>query len=564
MDMNREAEPMRARAACGLVLLCAALARGAEPPKVESTEADFQASLKRYCGLLERSPAAAPIPVQLGGWASLQVPSCAVAGLVLLGEGNTPVRGPYAAQLDKLYKYTLLATSSFPVGSPSHESWPLGFGILFLSEIHRLQPSAELRAHIEKLVKRLESGMDGEKGWRHTLQPDPKEDYGAFVGVSIWCVAGLAAAQEQGVAVDELKLRTALAGIRKCVGVYGGAQYFSGQKSLVTPGRSAAILWLLHRYAGEPGAEAERAKASFLRTLEASHEGHGSQMMNFAWAAMGAAVAGAETGKAFWDAQLENLNGARQPDGGLVYRAWPDMGFPDAEHAKKREGRGGSALDKTFIPDRMYGEGWTGAWLLLAWQCGLGRCILVKKPGPAALPALKESKDSKDTGALRAGLDEAAALLAAGKAPEAAPKLDALLRAHPGHAEALKLRGIAALPPLAKPVEKLDAKALAARDSGWSPSAEGQALAYFDRALRAREGKGLVPEAFDAQVRLLAARVHAKRLVLSVAADPRSPAWVPLYNTFVNTLNPVLQSPAAQAEGLQLMQAVQPYLPVKK
>lgn len=141
--------------------------------------------------------------------------------------------------------------------------------------------------------------------------------------------------------------------------------------------------------------------------------------------------------------------------------------------------------------------------------------------------------------------------------------MDAALKDNSGNAMLLTLRAIASLPPLAQPVGTLEAKALADGKEGWGGSNESQALSYLGRALRATEGKGLSPEAHDAAVQFLIARIHAKRLALSVQNNPRSPEWVPLYNTFVRSLDVPLKNAATQMAASQLYQAVLVYLPQK-
>ena len=171
-------------------VLCAGLAaRGAEPLgaggeanlSAAQSEVLFRQLLAGYCGVIATTRDTAPIPVKLGGWAALQVPSSSVMGLVLLGEGNTRRKGPHARCLDKLYKYVALASSK-KEALRSHESWTLAFAILFLSEVHRVEPSTSLRNRIAGLVKLLETGRNGEKGWYHSLK---STHYGPFVGVTI-------------------------------------------------------------------------------------------------------------------------------------------------------------------------------------------------------------------------------------------------------------------------------------------------------------------------------------------------------------------------------------------
>ena len=530
----------------------------AQRVKAALAESDklFQESLAGYCQALEKTPGVAPIPVQLGGWPSLQVPSCSVLGLVLLGEGNTLERGRYAAQLKKLYQYVLLATDSDAKANASHQSWLLAFGILFLSEVHRVNPSPELRARIAELAKLLESGRVGEKGWRHGLTPAEK-DYGPFVAVTLWCAAALSAAKEQGAVVDEAGLKTTFSGLRRSAGKAGGGFYFVDGGTTVSPGRAGGLVWVLRRYAGAAGPEDARALAFLLRHLSTLQEGHASGVMNFAWAALGVALAGGDAPVAFWDVHLKTILNARRPVGSFPPQQWRDLGYADGGDEKTpQEGKG------TTWPDHMYGDAWATAWMLLVWQSGLNRSVLVAKGAspPAPATALPQAP-VLDAAALQ---KETAELLAAGKADEAARKLDELLGKHPNHAWLHRLRALAHVPGLAAPVEaKIDPQAYADKAKNWNPAAEASALAQLAAALKASEGKGLVPEAFDAQCQLLIARVHAKRFVTSVRANPAAVQWVPYYQAFVAAIKGPLSNVATQGEAALLTQAVTAHLPLK-
>lgn len=527
----------------------------AEPLKDSAQQ--FKESLAGFCTVISKSPDAAPVPVALGGWIPLQTPACVVAGLVLLGEGNTLNRGPYSAQLTKLEKYVLLASQSLLKEDGSHDSWALSFAIVFLSEIHRVNPAAGLREHLGLLVKRLESGQDGEKGWHHSLKPQKDEKYGAFNGVTIWCVAALAAAREQGVPVDSAKLQAGFQGLRKSLGQFGGANYYSYSSTTVGPGRSAAICWVLKRYAETPGAEADKALGFFLRNAEYAHEGHGSQVMNFGWAALAASISGPEAVDAYWKLEAKTLLGQRASDGSFPHHPWRDFGYNDAAGVGKPIER----KDDTTWPDKMYGDAWTTAWMLFTWQTGLGRGVLASKRPPPVLSAQEADASSSKNSEDKQALSEAEALIKDGKAADAAKKLDALIKDQPTNAELQRLRALACVPALAQKPGAIIVKELADGKNGWGSANELQALSCLDRALRAKDGKGLVPEAFDASVQLLIARIHGKRLILAVQAAPQSPNWVPLYNTFAHSIEAPMKSPATQADASMVAQGVLFFLP---
>ncbi|MCW8133550.1 MAG: hypothetical protein KIS92_24615 [Planctomycetota bacterium] len=558
------------RCALGLIaVLAGAAAGGADvpadpsgpasaPAELKDSEAQFKESLAAFCAIVAKTPEAAPVPVALGGWAPLQTPACAITGLVLLGEGNTLTSGPYAAHLAKLEKFVLLSSQALLAQDGSHDCWALSFAIVFLAEVYRVHPTADLREHLSLLVKRLESGQEGEKGWRHSLKPQKDEKYGSFNGVTVWCAAALALAKEQGIAVDEAKLATAIAGLRKSIGKFGGTNYYSYAPTTVGPGRSAAVCWVLKRFAETPGAEAERALGFFLRNAAYAHEGHGSQVMNFAWAALAASVSGPEASANYWKEEAKVLLGERQKDGTFLHHAWRDFGYQDSAGTGKPIER----TDNTTWPDKMYGDAWANAWMLFTWQAGLGRSVLAKKLPPPAAPKDDAQKSAQDE-AWKTAAAEAEAQIQAGKSAEAAKQLDALLKDRPGVAELHRLRALAYIPALAQKPGAILLKELADGKNGWGAANEAAALGCLNRALSAKEGKGLVPDAFDAGVQLLIARIHGRRLIVSATSAPASPAWVPLYNTFVRSIDAPMKNAATQIEASLVAQGVLHFLPKK-
>ena len=339
-------------------------------------EALFQKLLARYCRVISSSKSTAPIPVRLGGWPALQVPSSSVMGLVLLGEGNTRRKGPRARTLDKLYKYVAVTTGGPNLGA-SHESWSLAFAILFLSEVHRVEPSTALRTRITKLVKRLETGRNGEKGWYHSLK---SASYGPFVGVTIWCVAALGSAREQGAGVDAEGLATSLRGLEKSLGRSGGAFYFTRRRSSdVKPGRTGGVAWVLTRYGQTDQAKLAAARRFLIEHVEAAPKGHASWMMNMGWAALGAASADDKTREAFWAVHRETILRTHAPGAFFRVQRWSETGFRDSKDSKPI-GRGES---KTW-PDPMYGDAWATVWMFLVWQAERGKSVLTTRPKQTA------------------------------------------------------------------------------------------------------------------------------------------------------------------------------------
>ena len=520
----------------------------APPPVNLSTrqrEALFQKLLAGYCRVISSSRSTAPIPVRLGGWPALQMPSSSVMGLVLLGEGNTRRKGPYARQLDKIYKYVAVTTGGPNLGA-SHESWPLAFAILFLSEVHRVEPSAALRARITRLVKRLETGRNGENGWYHSLK---SADYGPFVGVTIWCVAALGSAREQGVDVDAEGLATSLRGLEKSLGRSGGAFYFTRQRSSdVKPGRTGGVAWVLTRYGRTDEAKLTAARRFLIEHVEAAPKGHASWMMNMGWAALGAASADDKTREAFWAIHRKTILQTHAPGAFFRVQRWTETGFRDSRDSKPI-GRGAS---KTW-PDPMYGDAWATVWMFLVWQAERGKSVLTARP-----PQTTTAPKSAGADAIAFDESDMIARIRKGQAAAVRKELFALIKKHRGRADLYRLRAFTYLPPLLDPFDP------AKQNFGvdWNPTVEALALRDLSTALLRKQGKGDVSDEFNDSVRTLRARIYAKRTAM--AYNPRSTVWVRHYNTFIREIRTILKLNPRNRHAVALLKAVNTAVNMKK
>ena len=544
MTMTR-AVATRTVLAMAIVLCAGSRARGAAPlgpeggsnMSPEQREALFQRLLAGYCGVISKSRDSAPIPVKLGGWPALQVPSSSVMGLVLLGEGNTRTRGPHARCLDKLYKYVALA-SSRTEALRSHESWTLAFAILFLAEVHRVEPSAALRNRIAGLVKLLETGRHGEKGWYHSLK---SATYGPFVGVTIWCTAALGAAAEQGVPVDKAGLAMSLKGLSNSLSKTGGGFYFTyKQNSHMTPGRTGGVLWVLTRYGDPKDPKIAPARSFLVRNAAAAPAGHASWMMNMGWSALGASSADEATREAFWKVHRPTIFKTRAGNGFFRVQKWTETGFGRGKDPKAVK----LGESKTW-PDPMYGDAWATVWMFLVWQAERGKCVLTQKLPPPTIVADPKTP-AKDT------FDEAAlvARIRNGETAAVRKDLNALMRKHPNDARLYRLRACAYVPALLEPFP-LKAKTFL---KGWGYSAESQALRDLVMALSRKEGKGDLPKEFDGEIHWLRAKIHGKRALSMIR--PRSTAWIPHYNAFGREIKAMLKLSGDRPEAYDLLQVV--------
>jgi len=334
----------------------------------------FKASLKRHCSDIKKAPGQAPVPVKLGGWPALQVPACCVTGLVLLGEGNTRSRGKHKSTLRKITQYVRDMAKMEHPAMKSHESWMLAFATLYLSELHRVNPSKSLKKDIEALVKRLESGQQGEKGWHHELKPSGR-NYGPFTICTAWCTAGLASAKEQGVKINQKALDQALSGLKKSIGQSGGSFYFTtkqhGRSYPASLARGCGAAWVLERFTKDSAEVTKRTRALLVKHPEIAPDGHGTWMMHFGTVAMTCCFWDKEAQDAFWKVHRQTLLTQRSSTGRFAPRKWTEKGIIDGTGRIKDLG------DRNNWPDPMYGDSWATSWMLFAMQCSLGRNVLV-------------------------------------------------------------------------------------------------------------------------------------------------------------------------------------------
>jgi hypothetical protein len=313
--------------------------------------------------------------VNLGGWTPLQTVTASVLGLVLLGEGNTLEAGDHSATLSRLADYVERVGTADDPSCTQFRTWILAFETLFLSELQRVAPSDRRRVHLARVVRLLESGQVGTKGWDHGLTRAPG-GYGPFTAVSIWCVAALGAASEVGVDVDEAVFRKGRRCLSKALGESRtGARYYADRWTTIAPGRTGGVVWALARFGGYSGSAFPRARGFMMKHLWAVPEGHGSGMMSFGWGALGAAMLGEETEARFWRSHRRTVLAHREPSGLFAPRPWRDLGFFESDLRKPPfAGQG------TTWPDHAYGKAWATPWMLLAWQAGRGKSVLPRSP----------------------------------------------------------------------------------------------------------------------------------------------------------------------------------------
>ena len=353
---------------------------GGTPPLDTLTSPDaeklFQQSLHKLCSQVNGSTnAKMPFISECGPWPGMQVPAASLLGLVLLGEGNTLTRGPHFGTLRKLAVYVRSAGPAPHESIDNYRTWVLSFAILFLCETNRVSPSDTDRKLIQEMVTKLEGGAYADGGWGHTLEHE-RNSYGAFAAATIWATAALATAKEQGLDVDEKKLKRQFAWLRATLGGQTGGSFYSVKdRWMVSPGRTAGTIWALHRWDALDSAKQVEAGAAFVaRHAKLTPEGHASGMMNFGWGALAAGKVGGDAAKEFWAAHVKSIYAARRADGSFAPQPWRDLVIFDQQGAP-------AFVQKQLKPtsDDRAGDGWAGVWMLTSWQAAREKSVLCGK-----------------------------------------------------------------------------------------------------------------------------------------------------------------------------------------
>ena len=175
-------------------------------------------------------------------------------------------------------------------------------------------------------------------------------------------------------------------------------------------------------------------------------------------------------------------------------------------------------------------------------------------PVPPGRPIWEAAEDP-----LRLIGDPIVKLIADGKAPAARVEIGRLMRTRRGDARLHVLRGLSYLPVLLEPFPfDMDPKSFPAK-KGWHRPNENSAMSAFSMALASRVGKGLASKEFDVEVRVLRAKIYAKRIAIAVPYG--GSAWVRYYNDFAHESNTLQRAVRGHPEGVLLLRAVFRVLP---
>ncbi len=176
-----------------------------------------------------------------------------LAGMAFLAHGDTPTRGPYAANVRKVELYLIgnarssgLITSAAEEGSKSMHGH--GFALLFLASVYGMETDARTRDQLHRVIQAAIAltarGQSEAGGWTYV----PGE--GDEGSVTVTQMQGLRAASNAGFAVPKGTVEGAVRYLERCRTAEGGIEYSLGSGGGARLPISAAAVATLYN-AGE-------------------------------------------------------------------------------------------------------------------------------------------------------------------------------------------------------------------------------------------------------------------------------------------------------------------------
>ena len=170
-----------------------------------------------------------------------------LAGLALLSGGNTPVEGPYAANVRLAADYVLKSINGEGmISGRANTGRPMyghGFSMLFLAQVYGMQPTPavqeRLRETLGAAVQLTVRAQSGDGGWNY--RPDSGGDEGS---VTVTQIQGLRACRNAGIKVPKSTIDRACTYIEKCQQGDGGIAYRlgnSGSRPAITAAAVATM-----------------------------------------------------------------------------------------------------------------------------------------------------------------------------------------------------------------------------------------------------------------------------------------------------------------------------------
>ncbi|MCC6738335.1 MAG: hypothetical protein IT452_04770 [Planctomycetia bacterium] len=281
-------------------------------------------SLKILAGLQEADGA---FPIGIGGQNG-RVAVTSLAGLSFLANGSTSKEGPWADNVARAAKWVAERCGKEeanpwgrerPTGGANwnQTNWSLAYGVLFLSEIYRLDPTPELEQRLTELMQTIEKNQEASGGWAHGPGGPNALNYVELQIVGNLELAALGALRKAGFKPSQEVIDKGVAYMISTSGGDGGIGYSAnpGQKGMGDPGRTALGVWAFGNLGMQAHPFYAKMGSYFKRTMEDLPGGHVSPIMHYTSAAFACAHLGGTTWKDFMALFRLEILAARRPDG---------------------------------------------------------------------------------------------------------------------------------------------------------------------------------------------------------------------------------------------------------
>ncbi len=257
------------------------------------------------------------------GNGTASVAATALAGLAFLAGGITPERGQHAESVKSAVSFILKCVSKEGyinergIGRGGSGMHGHGFAVLFLASVYgmtgRDYDTGELKEKLKRAIKLSEKCQSQSGGWFYEPQSLTEEG-----SVTITQVAGLRAARNAGLSVDEKVVKKAIDYILGTTTDAGWVQYNWGSKgggmqSVTLTAKGASVLVFLGKYRGE------KKLTAMLDNILKNLTGKGRR--GFYWLtkffmSIATHQAGGEYWNKFWDYARKDILSKQASDGG--------------------------------------------------------------------------------------------------------------------------------------------------------------------------------------------------------------------------------------------------------
>lgn len=262
-----------------------------------------------------------------GGTNGQVVVTC-LAGLAFLASGSTPTDGPYAKNIARAAEYVEkncgkemdfggMGGGQMGGGNWNQTNWAYAYSPVFLGEVYRIAPSAELKAKLEEMMQAIAKNQEQSGGWAHGPGGPNALGYLELQIVGNWCLTALGTLKRLGFKVPQACVDRGVAYAISTSEGDGGVGYSdrAGQKGMGDPGRTAGCIWAFSLLGLQKNPFYAKMAGFFKRTMDGVPNGHVSPVMHFTASAFACMHLGGAYWKQFMDLFRLEILAARRPDG---------------------------------------------------------------------------------------------------------------------------------------------------------------------------------------------------------------------------------------------------------